>query len=184
MTDDKAEYVNPNRSFRFFRTFRRDRGPNLTYPDFISMPSEGLRDLAFALLEDRVVGPIFRRAGIHGDIGADEEPAISDFVERYVAEQGWEKPDPCNLVIATVLARQLAEGGIARDDRKAQIDFIEDKRCDGLGVYERYSERTPKPMKASEIIPILQWVERQEDLKAPLLRCATNIPSRPEFLRR
>ena len=166
MTSHPKEYVNPNKPFRFFRTYKRERDPNLTYPDFISMPTEGLRDLAFALLEYPDTKLIFEKAGVHGDIGEDEEPVISDFVERYVATQGWEKPDPANLVIATVLARQLAEGSIAREDKKAQTEFIEDKRCDGLGTYERYSPRTPKPLKASEIIPIIRWIDRQNDVKA------------------
>ncbi len=161
MTTKTTEYINPNKPFRFFRTFKRERPPGGGYPDFVSMPTEGLRKLAFALVDDPMTGPIFQKAGIHGDIGGDEEATISGFVERYVSEQGWEKPDPANLVTSTVLARQLAEGGIARDDRETQIEFIEDKRCDGLGLLDR-----KKPLKASEVIPILHWVERQDDLKA------------------
>lgn len=167
MSGANIEFVNPNRPYSLFQIFKRNRGPNFTYPDYVSMPTMGLCELACALLVVPDTKVIFEKSGVHGDIGANGEAAISNFIVRYVAAQGWGKPDPANLVASTVLARQLAEGSISFDDKERQIAFIEDKRCDGLGVYERYSPRTPKPLKASEIIPILQWVEQQEELKAP-----------------
>jgi hypothetical protein len=88
-----------------------------------------------------------------------------------VREEGWERPDAAHLVAATVLARQLAEAAIPLDDVQAQLEFLEDKRCDGLDINPhgtREGRREHKEMKLSEILPFLQWIEGQEELKAPL----------------
>lgn len=168
MKNQPQEYQNPNKPFRFFQTFKRPWGPDYTYPDFVSMPTEGLRQLALALFNDPLTGPIFKKAGIHGDIGAGEEQLISDFVEGYVAQHVWEKPDPSNLVVSTVLARQLAEYGIGHDDVISQTAFIENKRCDGLDLQpDKNAKKQYKLLKASEVVLILQWLDRQDDLKAP-----------------
>jgi hypothetical protein len=173
--DENGEYINPNKPFRLFRTFHRDRGKDYSYPDHIAMTTDELIELALALVDDPTTGPIFKQAGIHGDIGAEKESRISDLVEAYVAEKEWEKPDPCNLVAATVLARQLAGGGIAPEDKAAQRAFVDDKRCDGLGMWDR-----KRPLKVSEVIPILQWLEQRDELKAPFTKLRnTKEPRRP-----
>jgi hypothetical protein len=161
-------YVNPNTPFRLFRAFGRPWGVRHTYPDYIAMPTDGLRKMAVELLEDPATRPVFEKAGIHGDIGPPGEAAISDFIEKYVAAQGWEKPDPANLVISTALARQLAAGGIAHKDTQSQLAFIDDKRCDGLDLIpKRDAAKQFKKLTASEVVPILHWIEGQEALKAP-----------------
>ncbi|MEM7778444.1 MAG: hypothetical protein AAF732_22930 [Pseudomonadota bacterium] len=134
------------------------------------------------MIDDPETGPVFRRIGIHGDVSTDDERAISDRVEAYAAEHGWEWPDPSNLVISTVLARQMAGGGIARDDEPAALAFIDDKRCDGLGL----DDTSRRPLKISEVLPILRQIEANEDLKRPFtaLRGTAlppKLPSRSYF---
>ncbi|WP_117395116.1 hypothetical protein [Maritalea myrionectae] len=115
-----------------------------------------MRDLAFALLGGSDIKPIFERASIHDDVGSVEEGVIFDFVERYVEGHCWEKPDLANLVAATALVRQFAEGASALDDGQAQLDFIEDKRCDGLELVRRGRGRVHQPLKVSEVMPIFE----------------------------
>ncbi len=53
--------------------------------------------------------------------------------------------------MATVLARQIADGGISRDDEKATLDFINDKRGDGLDLQAKR-----RPLTVSEALPVLK----------------------------
>lgn len=131
---------------------------------FVPMEDEGLFDIARELFANDAIREIATRVGVHGDLTEREEEEIDNVVIDGVERRQWKAPDPANLYIPIALVRQFSEGNIDPADDKAALEFIADRRCDGvvIGMTNTY-----KPNRLSELLPIMRALEKREDIKAP-----------------
>lgn len=120
--------------------------------------------MARELFEDAAIRAALAGAAESGEpLSADDDERISDVVVRCVDERGWKKPNPANLLIAVVLARRFATGEMDPSDREAAFAFIEDRSCDDNDPVRRRM----RPVRVSEIVPLLRAIESRPDIKAP-----------------
>lgn len=110
---------------------------------------------------------IFRRVGVDKDLSNNERHMLAHAVIDYAESNGLEKCEPLNLNLSIVLARNFGSGKISPDDDQGALAFIDDRLVDdGRPLLERRY----KVVRLTEILPIIQNLERREDIKAPYKR--------------
>lgn len=131
---------------------------------YVPMENEGLLEIARGLHADDDTRSVLRRVGVHGDFTPSEEEEIDGFVINSVERLQLKSPHPANLIIPIALARQFAEGQMDPADTAKALDFIADRRVDGV---EQQGLIHDKPNRLSELLPIMHSLDKREDIKAP-----------------
>ena len=131
------------------------------------VPVDGVALLEMSRALFRRFEQIFRRVGVDKDLSDNERHMLAQAVIDYAEANRLQKGEPLNLNLSIVLARNFGSGTISPDDDRGALAFVRDRLVDD----ERpLLERRYKVVRLSEILPIIQNLEKRDDIKSPYKR--------------